>query len=72
VYTNCCHAWQPEGSPLLEHAGEPVKNWLLSWSEKAFATCPPLPPDWPFSVMPELTPVNVPLAREISPDTTAE
>ena len=72
MYTNCCHAWQLAGTPAWAQAGSPEMNWVLSWSEKAFETWPPEPPFWPFSVMPELTFVNVPTPLEICPDTTAE
>ena len=39
---------------------------------QALVTLEPEPPTSPFSEMPELTSVNVPVALEINPDTTAE
>jgi hypothetical protein len=57
---------------LPEHAGLPVKNSVLSWSEKALAIFDPVASTWPFSLIAELTSLNVPVALEIVPDTCAE
>jgi hypothetical protein len=57
---------------LFEHAGEPVKVWLLSCSEKALAVNVLPVFTSPCSVTPGLTSWKVPVAPEINPGTWAE
>ena len=66
------HAAIWEACELSSKGALSSKNCELSCSENEFETDEPEPPMSPFSEMFELTPVNVPVALVMRPDTTAE